>query len=414
MAPVVAPIVPSTYDVAVLGAGISGLCAAHYCARSGLRCLVLEEAAAPGGCIHTVRTPEGFWYELGAHTLYNSYGSLVEIVAASNLAQAVERRQKAPYRLLVDGKVRSVPSQLAMGELFASAWRAFTERKAGRSVGDYYGRLVGKRNWKRVFAPLFSAVPSQRADDFPAEMLFKSRPRRKDFPRTFTLKNGLATLVDHLAGDERLTLRVSAGARALARTEAGYAVTAADGAIAAVRNLMLALPPDVASRLLAPLLPDAATALAGIRTVAIVSTGVAFAKKDLVLQRLAGLVPIDDVFFSAVSRDVVPDDRFRALAFHFRTGLTLDERLDRIAEVTGANRKTFVHVTEHETTLPSPGLGHADIVRAIDQGIAGSHVYITGNFFGGLAIEDCVLRSAAEAARLIVEGRAAALPSSAK
>lgn len=402
---VVAPIVPSTYDVAILGAGISGLCAAHHCARSGLRCLVLEEAAAPGGCVHTVRTPDGFWYELGTHTLYNSYGSLLEILTASNLAQAIERRQKAPYRLLVDGKVRSVPSQLATGELVASAWRIFTERKAGRSVAEYYGRLVGQRNWRHVFSSLLSAVPCQRADDFPAEMLFKRRPRRKDFPRTFTLKNGLSTLVDRLAGDDRITLRVNASVRSLARAEQGFSITTADGDTTMVRNVVLALPPDVASRLLAPLLPDAATALAGIRTVAIVSTGVAFAKKDLVLQRLAGLVPIDDVFFSAVSRDVVPDDRFRALAFHFRTGLTLDERLDRIAEVTGANRKTFVHVTEHETTLPSPGLGHADIVRAIDQGIAGSHVYITGNFFGGLAIEDCVLRSAAEAARLVSENR---------
>jgi oxygen-dependent protoporphyrinogen oxidase len=112
------------------------------------------------------------------------------------------------------------------------------------------------------------------------------------------------------------------------------------------------------------------------------------------------LVPIDDVFFSAVSRDVVPDDRFRALAFHFRTGLTLDERLDRIAKVTGASRQTFGHVSEHVSFLPSPGLGHADIVRAIDQGIAGSRVYVTGNFFGGLAIEDCVLRATAEAGRL--------------
>jgi protoporphyrinogen oxidase len=44
-------------------------------------------------------------------------------------------------------------------------------------------------------------------------------------------------------------------------------------------------------------------------------------------------------------------------------------------------------------------------VRAIDQGIAGSRVYVAGNFFGGLAIEDCVLRSAAEAARLLDENR---------
>ena len=395
----------TTHDVAVLGAGISGLSAAHQCARAGLSCLVLEEAASPGGCLHTARTADGFWFELGAHTLYNSYGSLLDILGALQLTSAVERRQKAPYRLLVEGKVRSVPSQLAMGELFASAWRAFTEKKAGRSVGDYYGRLVGKGNWRRVFAPLLAAVPSQRADDFPAEMLFKSRPRRKDFPRTFTLKGGLSTLVDKLAASDRVTLRVNTCVRALARTDQGHAITTADGGTTVVRNLLLALPPDVAARLLTPLLPEAAAALAKIRTAAIVSTGVVFAKKDLVFPRVAGLVPIDDVFFSAVSRDVVPDEKFRALAFHFRAGLSLDERLDRIAAVTGVGRQTFAHVAEHETSLPSPGLGHEDIVQAIDKGVAGSGVYLTGNFFGGLAIEDCVLRSVSEATRLIGENR---------
>jgi UDP-galactopyranose mutase len=393
-----------SFDVAILGAGISGLAFAHHAARAGHRCLVLEAAAAPGGCIHTARSPDGFWFELGAHTLYNSYGSLLDILVASGLADDIQARQKAPYRLLVEGRVRSVPSELALGELFASAWRAFTLGKAGRTVGDYYGRLVGRRNWQRVFSPLLSAVPSQRADDFPAGMLFKRRPRRKEFPRTFTLKNGLGTLVDRLAQGERITLRLGAEATALARTETGFSVTCRDGSTARARRLTLALPPDQGARLLAPLLPAAAEALARVRTTAIDSTGVRFAKPDLPLPRLAGLVPVEDVFFSAVSRDVVPDERFRALAFHFRAGLGRDERLARIAEVTGVEPARFAEIAEHRSCLPSPTLGHAEVVAAIDQAIAGSGIYVTGNYFGGLAIEDCVLRSAAEAQRL---GRAA-------
>ena len=397
--------VDSAFDVAILGAGISGLAFAHHAARAGMRCLLLEEAAAPGGCIRTARGSDGFWFEIGAHTLYNSYSALLDIVVALGLQDAIVGRRKAPYRLLVDGKLRSVPSQLALGELCASAWRVFTERKAGRTVGDYYGRLVGEQNWRRVFSPLLSAVPSQRADDFPAEMLFKRRPRRKEFPRTFTLKNGLLTLVERLAAQERITLRVNAEATALARAKTGFTVASKDGGTTLARNLVLALPPDKGSRLLAALLPDAAAALARVRTTAIDSTGVALAKADLPLPRVAGLVPLDDVFFSAVSRDVVPDDRFRALAFHFRTGLGLDERLGRIAAVTGAKRASFAEIAEHKSCLPSPALGHADIVRAIDQGIAGTHVYVTGNYFGGLAIEDCVLRSVAEARRLTSENR---------
>jgi len=396
-----------SFDIAVLGAGISGLTFAHRCAGAGLRTLVLEKAPQPGGCLHTVRMSaaasdvDPFWFELGAHTLYNSYGSLLDIMKALALEDQILRRQKAPYRLLVEGKVRSVPSQLALGELFLSSWRAFTARKDGHTVGEYYGGLVGKRNWQRVFAPLLSAVPSQRAEDFPATMLFKKRPRRKDTPRSFTLKGGLSTLVDGLVHKQPITLRLSAGARSLERTAQGFVVHGEDGSSTSVPRVALALPSDTAASLLSSLAPAAAAALARIRTAALVSTGVVFDKHDLPLARLAGLVPIDDVFFSAVSRDVIPDGRYRALAFHFKAGLSPQERLDRIATVTRVVPARFVHVAEHASSLPSPQLGHTDIVRALDESIAGTPLFITGNYFGGLAIEDCVLRSTAEAQRLV-------------
>jgi oxygen-dependent protoporphyrinogen oxidase len=395
--------VAAAHDVAILGAGISGLSAAHYAAVAGLDCVVLDAAVTPGGCIHTARTPEGFWFELGAHTLYNSYGSLLGIIESLGLRDQLQPRSKAPYRLWVDGKVRSVPSQLAMGELFASAWRAFTAKKEGRSVGDYYGRLVGKRNWRRVFSPLLSAVPSQRADDFPAEMLFKRRPRRKDFPRTFTFKSGLGMLVDRLASRARVTLRMRAKVQSLAKAGDGFAIGLDDGTSVRCRRLVLALPPPEAARLVAPILPRCAAALDRVRTAAIVSTGVVLAKTETAFPRLAGLVPLDDVFFSAVSRDVVDDPHSRGLAFHFRTGLSPEERLDRIATVTGTPRRSFQHVVEHASVLPSPEVGHPDIVADVDQAIAGTGLYVTGNYFGGLAIEDCVLRSSAEVGRLLAE-----------
>jgi UDP-galactopyranose mutase len=161
----------------------------------------------------------------------------------------------------------------------------------------------------------------------------------------------------------------------------------------------------VGARLLAPLLPATAAALARVRTTALDSVGVVFAKRDLTRPRLAGLVPQGDVFFSAVSRDVVPDAHRRALAFHFRAGLAREARLGRIAAVTGVPRPSFALVAEHHACLPSPALGHANIVRALDESLAGARVYVTGNYFGGLAIEDCVLRSVAEARRLLSENR---------
>ena len=46
-------------EVAVIGGGHNGLVCACYLARAGLEVVVLEAAATPGGCIHTVELPGG-------------------------------------------------------------------------------------------------------------------------------------------------------------------------------------------------------------------------------------------------------------------------------------------------------------------------------------------------------------------
>jgi len=51
----------------------------------------------------------GYWFEMGAHTLYNSYGSLLTIIDELGLRDRMLTRKRAPYRLLVEGKLRSIP-----------------------------------------------------------------------------------------------------------------------------------------------------------------------------------------------------------------------------------------------------------------------------------------------------------------
>jgi UDP-galactopyranose mutase len=55
---------------------------------------------------------------------------------------------------------------------------------------------------------------------------------------------------------------------------------------------------------------------------------------------------------------------------------------------------------------PSPALGHHEVVAGLDAALVGQRIAVTGNWFAGLAIEDCVLRSRAEWQR--VGGAAAA------
>jgi hypothetical protein len=154
---------------------------------------------------------------------------------------------------------------------------------------------------------------------------------------------------------------------------------------------------------LAGCLPEIATLLANLRTATIASTGVVLRKEDLWFPPVAGIFPLNEDFFSIVSRDVVPHDTYRAASFHFKGDTDQEARSACIARILRTTPDRFVHIAHNLTTLPSPILGHAEQVATLDAALKNSGVFLTGNYFGGLAIEDCALRSQHEFTRLINE-----------
>lgn len=391
-------------DVLVIGGGISGLAFAFHAARAGREVTVLEERPEAGGCLCTHRTGEGFWLELGAHTAYNSYGGFLEIIEDAVGLKRLVPRAKVPFRVLAEGQVRAIPKELSKLELLRSAPRLFTTKKDGKTVAEYYGRIVGRRNYDRLFRRLFAAVPSQPADDFPADMLFKRRPRRKDVLRSFTVERGLMTVAEEVARRPRVRLVASTAAAALARAGDGWVVKTGDGRELRAAVVALAVPPPVGAALAKDAIPDLAAALARIRVAGVVSTGVVVRRDAVQLPKVAGIIPLDDRFFSLVSRDVVPDPRWRGFAFHFRAGTPEPDRLAAVEAVLGVARARFEAVVSREVVLPSPAVGHHHITAAIDRAVAGATLAVCGNYFAGLSIEDCVGRSITEAKRLAAAG----------
>ncbi len=388
------------YDLIVIGGGISGLSLAHYSAKAGLETLLIEKESDAGGCLRTMQKPEGFWLELGAHTCYNSYGNLIGIIEDRGALSSLQARQKVPFMMLVDGKVKSIASQLDFVELLFSAPHLFTLSKSGMSVESYYSKILGKRNYQRVIGPALSAVPSQCADSFPADMLFKRRKRRKDVIKKFTLRGGLQRIADAVITGDKVEVISGVEVRAVSSRENSFCVFA-EGSEYMSGRIGIAVPPPTASALLKDVAPSVAQNLSSIRISRIESTGVVVRKETVSLPQFAGLIPADDIFFSVVSRDIVPDEHYRGFTFHFRTGLEKPDKMKRICEVLGTDK--FEGLSENTAVLPSPALGHDQVIREIDRLLDGRHIYLTGNYFSGLAIEDCVTRSLTEFTRLMNE-----------
>jgi oxygen-dependent protoporphyrinogen oxidase len=110
--------------------------------------------------------------------------------------------------------------------------------------------------------------------------------------------------------------------------------------------------------------------------------------------------PRGDIFHSVVTRDVVADPTWRGFAFHFQPGHAEDVKLARVTALLGISRADLAHVAQRRTVLPSPVLGHREVVAGLDAALAGGRIAVTGNWFAGLAIEDCITRSRAEWQRI--------------
>lgn len=405
-------------SVIVIGGGISGLAFAWHAARAGRTPRVLEAGPRLGGCLDSRRGPDGFWFELGAHTLYNSYGALLEIARGCPAPPTIVARNDARKRfgLLRAGKLTtmgplSVLRQLRFWELAGHAPRAlFAGKPAGRTTKEHFSRLVGARNYAEVLAPFLSAVPSQVVDDFPAEgpgSLFKKRPRAKDVVKSFTFAGGVGAITDAIVG-AGVEAEVEAPVVAVRPHDGGYQVELADGRLLEAALVALATDPATAARLVEPAHADLARALGALRTVAIDSVGVVVAKAAVTLPAMAFVVPVADVFWSAVTRDPVADERRRGFTFHFKPGLDRAARLRRIGEVLGVGADALEVTVERHTVLPAPGRDHAVQLEAIDRALAATRLALTGNYFAGLAIEDCVARSKAEWTRVAAAERASA------
>ncbi len=392
------------HELVVVGGGISGLGFAHMAKERGISPLLLEAEDRLGGCIHSYRfdLPEGeFWAELGAHTCFNSYGNLLEILEQLGQLTQLQAKEKLHFRLLTAAGLKKIPSQLSFFELIRSLPRLFRLQKEQLTAAEYYGAIVGRRNFEQVLGPALNAVICQPAAEVPADSLFRKKPRRKEVMRSFTGPAGIQSFSDAIQEQGGISYRTEAAVVELMREGDGFLLRLADGEELEAERIALAVAPDAAARLLAPVLPEAAEVVAGIEMAKTETYTVLVGRGQCDLEPVAGIIAADDDFFSAVSRDPVPDAHYRAFTFHFKPDrLNAEEKRACVCKVLGIQEQDVRGEVSKINQLPALRLGQKERIVQLDRALAGGAVAVTGNWFSGVSIEDALSRSAHEVQRL--------------
>ena len=396
------------YDFIIIGAGISGLSQLHYYHQQGFNCLLLEKQTDTGGCLHShhFKQCDNFWLEMGTHSCFNSYGQLLNILNDCSLTDKILAKKSTMFKMWSQQRQRSIVSQLHFFNLLRHIPRLFFSNKKNKSVRDYYQNIFGKNNYQQVFRPAFSAVACQNVDDIPADVLFKKKSRNKKIAKNFTFAAGQQTISNTLTEKYQQQIQTNTVVEKIERHQQGYKITQQyqeKSTVLHCKKLILATPVNVSRDYLKNLHPQLSQLLSKINHVKIETVAVCLPQQELNFKPLAGIIAQDDkeIFYSAVSRDPIEDPQYRGFTFHFKPlHLTLEQKLNKIAEVLAVDVKTLTQVAEKTNVLPSPQTHHTELLSQIDKNLKNKNLGLCGNYFKGFSVEDCLLRSKIEYQRL--------------
>ncbi|RWA68841.1 flavin monoamine oxidase family protein [Mesorhizobium sp.] len=255
-------------DVAIVGAGFTGLSAALELKRAGIDFLVLEARDRVGGRVEAVRNGLGELVDSGGQFLCEDMPELMALAKA---------RGKTFVETYVEGEFITHPRMSASrGELMYHASMAIRDRMnsiepddpaiAGLSVADWLERQEDPADAKAGFRSLIEGLWCLALDKVPLwHLIDNDRRITNEVPELqYSLRETMQSLADDLAGDLGDRLRLSQPATRIEHAREGVRVATASGTIEA-RAVLIALPPATAAKLdFAPALPPALAKALGV------------------------------------------------------------------------------------------------------------------------------------------------------
>ena len=444
-------------DVAVVGAGITGLTAAARLARAGVRVTVLEPASIVGGALRTLT--DGDWtFELGPNTvLYKP--PVRELLDATGLAgDVVEAAPSGKRRYIWKGErlepMPGGPLALLSTPLFPAGAKLALLREpfVGRgpatspaaggpddeSIAAFVRRRLGQPWLDYAVGPFVSgvyagdpdrlsvrwAVPRIAALERDHGSLIRGALAKRKGPAPggamIGFRGGFGRLAERLAElvpDVRLRTPVTA----LARTPDGYRLTTPHGELAA-RRVVLAIAADVTAELLAPATGGRSRELATVPYAPVVVACLGYRREQVrhaldgfgfLAPRRESLRVLGCLFSSSLFPGRAPAGHVAITAF---AGGALDaalvsepdEEVWRVMEgdlgraLGIQGEPVFRRLERWPRAIPQYQLGHGrfvELAAALEQELPG--VRLAGNWIGGVSVPDSIERGSTVAERFL-------------
>lgn len=439
-------------DVIVVGAGISGLVAAHRLKRAGFVVSVVDAGARPGGVIGTV-VREGCQFERGPNSALDTTPLIGELIDDLGLNAALRfASDVSAKRYVVRGGVLTAlptsPGAFLASRLFTASAKlallrepflrpgaadadesiaAFVRRRLGAELLDYAidpfvaGIYAGDPEQISVRAafPKLHALEQRWGSLIRGQILGAAERRRlqetaKNSARSFSFAGGMQALTDALAaavGNIASFVRATriecdaTGAFTLRGEQQGRPVEWR------ARSVVLALPADQAAALLREHAPDAAAALDEIVYAPVATVASAYAASSIAhpLDGFGCLVPrkeqrrILGVLFSSrmfegrapagtvLLTTFVGGQRNPDLPGRAEADIATLVHEEHAALLGARERPLFQAVTRWPRAIPQYTLGHLDrVARAAAAQRVLPGLFFCANWTGGVSVGDCI------------------------
>ena len=439
-------------SIAIVGAGIAGLCSAYWLEQRGYHVEVFEKRTAAGGVIRSGRE-NGFLFEAGPNSTLETSEVLKKLVDELDLTdQRVYANPSASKRyILKNGQLHAVPTSIKSfitTNLFS--WKAklrllrepFISPTSGDdvSLADFVRHRLGGEFLDYAINPFVAGVyagdPKNLSTAIGFPKLFdlekkygslikgaikgaRERRKRKEVAKNrakmFSFKNGMQTLTDTLAKNFKGPIQYRSEITSLEKLDQNYRLSIdqqGEPRIATFDMVVLTPPAHVIGPLLKEFAPMATAPLTDVYYPPVSVVFTAYQKKDIEqpLDGFGFLIPekenreiLGTIWNSAIFPNRAPEGMAALTSFIGGTRQPENARLpeselidlvkDELRSIMGIKGEpVLTKVKKWEKAIPQYQMGYHKIQELFDNlEEENSGLYFAGNYRRGISVGDTVL-----------------------